>query len=209
MNKYMFFSAVVSLFALQACSPVGVLTTAAVTGGTAAASENGLRQTAIDTRIKLEINELWFDYDLDAFSKLSTTIEQGRVLVTGVVQNPDHRVEAIRLAWQPEGVNQVINEVRVANSEGVSGFARDSIISGNLRAKIIFDKSIQSINYTIETVQGTVYLMGTAQDREELNAVIDHARNTSYVRQVVSYVKMKDEPMEGMVDPALTQTSGF
>ena len=98
MNKYMFFSAVVSLFALQACSPVGVLTTAAVTGGTAAASENGLRQTAIDTRIKLEINELWFDYDLDAFSKLSTTIEQGRVLVTGVVQNPDHRVEAIRLA---------------------------------------------------------------------------------------------------------------
>ena len=194
---------------LQACSTAGVVTSAGAAGGMAAASENGLKQTAIDTRIKLEINELWFNYDLDAFSKLSTVVEDGRVLVTGVVQNPDHRVEAIRLAWQPDGVTQVINEVRVANSEGFGGFAKDSIIAGNLRTKIIFDKEIKSINYTIEVVQGTVYLMGVAQDRRELNIVIDHARNTSYVRQVVSYVKLKNEMDAELTDPALEQSGGY
>jgi osmotically-inducible protein OsmY len=207
MKYSLIFSSLALAALLQACTPIGVATTAAVTGGTAAARETGFRQTAIDTRIKLEVNEAWFKYDLDAFSKLSVTVEQGRVLVTGVVQNPDHRVEAIRLAWQPAGVVQVINEVRVANSEGLSGFARDTLISGNLRTKIIFDKEIKSINYTIETVQGTVYLMGTAQDRVELNKVIDHARNTSYVRQVVSYVKIKSEPIEAVGDPVLTQSS--
>jgi osmotically-inducible protein OsmY len=174
-----------------------------VAGGTAAMSENGLRQSAIDTRIKLDINELWFEYDLSAFGKLSTTVENGRVLVTGVVQNPDHRVEAIRLAWQPSGVAQVINEVRVAGSEGISGFTKDSIVAGNLRAKIIFDKSVKSINYSIEVVQGTVYLIGVAQNRAELDIVIEHARNTPYVKQVVSYMKIKDETNDVMVDPAL------
>ena len=207
MKYYGFAFVLLSAMALQACSTVGIATTAGATGGMAAAREGGFMQTAVDTRIKLEINELWFNYDLDAFSKLSLTVEQGRVLVTGVVQNPDHRVEAIRLAWQPKGVTQVINEVRVANSEGVSGFARDTWITTNLRGKIIFDKEVQSINYSIETVQGTVYLMGIAQDRAELNRVIEHARNTSYVRQVVSYVKMVGQDDSGVGDPVVTRTS--
>lgn len=205
MNKTLSMFLICAMMGLQACSATGFLTTAGVAGGTAAARESGFRQTAIDTRIKLDINELWFDYNVEAFSKLSTTVEDGRVLVTGVVQNPDHRVEAIRLAWQPEGVVQVINEVRVADSDGITGFAKDSIIAGNLRAKIIFDKSVQSINYSIEVVQGTVYLIGIAQNRAELDIVIEHARNTPYVKQVVSYMKMKDEMgMDNAVsDPAL------
>lgn len=196
----------ISVF-LSGCTPLGMATTAGAAGGIAAAREGGFTQTAIDTRITLEISELWFKYNVDAFRKLNLTVEQGRVLVSGVVQNPDHRVEAIRLAWQPEGVQQVINEVRVADSDGITGFARDSWISSSLRTKMIFDKEIQSINYTIETVQGTVYLMGIAQDRAELNKVIAHARDTSYVRQVVSYVKMAGEPIENMGDPVVTQSS--
>lgn len=189
---------------LGACGGLGVATSVGAVGGIAAAREGGLRQTAVDTRISLEISELWFKYDVDAFRKLNLTVEQGRALVTGVVQNPDHRVEAVRLAWQPDGVVQVINEVRVADSDGISGFARDTWISGALRTKLIFDKDVQSINYTIDTVQGTVYLMGIAQDRVELNKVIAHARDTSYVRQVVSYVKMAGEPIENAGDPVTT-----
>lgn len=203
-------SAVVGTLFLSGCSSLGVATTVGATGGIAAAREGGFRQTAIDTRIQLEINDLWFKYNVEAFSKLSLTVEQGRALVTGVVQNPDHRVEAVRLAWQPEGVVQVINEVRVAESEGFSGFARDNLITANLRSNLIFDKDVQSINYSIEVVQGTVYLMGIAQDRAELNKVIAHARDTSYVRQVVSYVKLAGEPIENIGDPvSITQSSEF
>ena len=197
----------VMLVGASACSPLGVATSVGAAGGVAAASEGGIRQSVIDTRITLEINDLWFKYSVEAFGKLNLTVDQGRVLVTGIVQNPDQRVEAVRLAWQPDGVVQVINEVRVANSEGISGFARDTWISGSLRTKILFDKDIQSINYTIETVQGTVYLMGVAQDRAELNKVVGHARDTSYVRQIISYVKMKGEPIENMGDPVTVQSS--
>ena len=199
--------AVVCSVAVSGCTGLGVATTAGAAGGIAAAREGGFRQTVIDMRIQLETNDLWFKYDVEAFSKLNMSVEQGRVLVTGVVQNPDHRVEAIRLAWQPEGVVQVINEVRVAESDGFSGFARDTIIATNLRRKLIFDKDIQSINYTIDTVQGTVYLMGIAQDRAELNKVIAHTRDTSYVRQVVSYVKLAGEPIENMGDPVVSQSA--
>lgn len=192
------------LLGLNACTTVGIATSAGAVGGIAAAREGGLNQSATDARIKLEINDLWLKYDFDAFRKLSTTVEQGRVLVTGVVQDPDMRVEAIRLAWQPKGVVQVINEVRVENSDGITGFARDTWITSSLRTKMIFDRDVQSINYSIDTVQGTVYLMGIAQDQAELNKVISLARDTSYVQQVVTYVKLAGESIEGVQDPVLT-----
>jgi osmotically-inducible protein OsmY len=191
----------VSVLPLGACGITGIATTAGAVGGIAAAREGGLRQSAIDTRIAMEINDLWFKYDTEAFLKLNLTVEQGRVLVTGIVQNPDHRVEAIRLAWQPEGVSQVINEVRVADSEGISGFAKDTWVTGNLRAKLIFDRDIQSINYTIDTVSGVVYLMGIAQDQAELNKVVTHARDTGYVKDVVSHVKLAGDPIDEIQDP--------
>ena len=191
----------IALSGLSACTAVGVATGVGAVGGIAAAREGGFKQTAIDARIALEINDLWFKYDTDAFLKLNMTVEQGRVLVTGVVQNPDHRVEAIRLAWQPKGVVQVINEVRVANSEGFTGYARDSWITGKLRTRLIFDRDVQSINYTIDTVQSIVYLMGIAQDQVELNKVIALARDTGYVKNVVSYVKIAGEPIDAAVEP--------
>ena len=203
-----FLGLIVALCSLNACTALGLATGAGAVGGIAAAREGGLSQSTTDARIKLEINDLWLKYDFEAFRKLSTTVEQGRVLVTGVVQDPDQRVEAIRLAWQPKGVVQVINEVRVENSDGITGFARDTWIAGNLRTKLIFDRDVQSINYSIDAVQGTVYLMGIAQDQRELNKVVSHARNTNYVKQVVSYVKLAGEPVAGTANASVNNPQG-
>lgn len=192
MHKNSFFIPAVLAFSLlvSSCAPVGVAAGVGAAAGIAAAQEGGISQAAVDARIQVEINDLWFRHNVDMFSKLDLTITQGRVLITGVVQNPEHRVEAVRLAWQPKGVKQVINEIRVANSEGITGFAKDTWISTRLRTALIFDKNIQSINYTIDTVQGTVYLMGFAQNRLELNRVVEKARTISGVKNVVSYVKL-------------------
>lgn len=182
---------------LSGCTGLGLATGAAAVTGISAAQEGGISRAVGDTKIKLMINEAWFKYDVDAFRKLSTTVNQGRVLITGVVQNPEHRVEAVRLVWRVKGVKQVINEIRVANSEGVTGFVKDSWITSRLRGSLTFDRSVQSINYSIETVQGVVYLMGVAQNQAELNRVIETARTISGVKQVVSYVKLAGEPLEG------------
>ena len=130
------------------------------------------------------------------FTKLSTKVNQGRVLITGVVQDPAHRVEAVRLAWQVEGVKQVINEIRVADSEGFKGYVKDKYISSRLRTELTFNRDVQSINYSIDTVQGIVYLMGVAQNQAELNRVIETARTIAGVKQVVSYVKLAGEPLQ-------------
>jgi len=196
---------VLSSLALSGCTGIGLVTGAAAVTGVAAAQEGGINRAVSDTKIKLKINEAWFQYNVNIFRKLGTTVNQGRVLVTGVVQDPQHRVEAIRLAWQVEGVKQVINEIRIADSKGITGYVKDKWIKSRLRGALTFDRSVQSINYSIDTVQGVVYLMGVAQNQAELNRVIETARTISGVKQVVSYVKLAGEPLAGQQNATAVQ----
>lgn len=189
MNRLSFLKLGLCALALGGVQGCALAVAGGVAGGVAAAQEGGLSRAVSDAKIQTQINHLWFQYNVDVFSKLDLTINQGRVLITGIVQDPEHRVEAVRLAWQPNGVKQVINEINVADAQGLGGYARDAWITGQLRTGMTFDKHVQSINYTIDTVQGTVYLMGIAQSQDELNRVIARARTISDVKQVVSYVK--------------------
>ena len=178
---------------LQGCTALGVATGAGAIAGVSAAKEGGISQSAKDFWISAQISDLWFKYNVETFSKLDVTVKKGRVLITGVVQDPEHRVEAVRLAWQPEGVKQVINEIRVAESAGVKGFFNDAWITAQIRTKITLDKEVQSVNFTIDSVQGTVYLMGVAHSQAETNRVIEIARSISNVQQVISYIRLVEE----------------
>ena len=191
----------ISALSLSGCTGLGVLTGAAAYTGISAAQEGGIKGEFNDRLIQAKINDAWLNYDTSTFVKLDTTVEQGRVLITGVVQDPNHRVEAVRLAWQVKGVRQVINEIRVADSEGITGFVNDTWISTKLRSALTFDRGVQSINYSIDTVQGVVYLMGVAQNQAELNRVIEKARTVSGVKQVVSYVKLAGAPLPSREEP--------
>jgi osmotically-inducible protein OsmY len=173
-------------------------TTAAVGGGAtaavAAAEERGLDGAIYDGRIQTTINYKWLEYDKDMFAALNTSIYERRVLLTGVATSEEKRNAAVRLAWEVRGVKEVINEI-IVDPSGTSGtYARDTWISAQLRSKILFDKDIDAINYSIDTVRGTVYLLGVAQSRAEVDRVINHARNLEYVTKVVNYVMLKDDP---------------
>ena len=88
----------------------------------------------------------------------------------------------------------MINEIEVTDEGGIGAYARDTAIVTELRSKLLFGKDIQSVNYSIESVNGVVYILGVAQDQAELDKAIDIARNVRYVRRVVSHVLMKDDP---------------
>lgn len=184
-----------SVMIATACTPLGMATGAAAGVGTAASKEGGIGGAFTDAGIKAKINDAWLKYDINTFSKLSTTVNQGRVLLTGVVQDPEDRVEAVRLVWQVPGVKQVMNEIRVADSEGAPGYVRDTWITTRLRTALTFEKNVQSLNYSIDTVQGVVYLMGVAMNQQELDKVTQIARTIPNVKQVVNYVKMVGEPV--------------
>lgn len=191
----------VTALAASGCVPAAL--GAGATVGLAAAQEGGIKGAATDTAIRVQIADAWFKHSTTMFGKLDMTVKEGRVLLTGSVPTPDMRVDAVRLVWQVSGVRQVINEIRVDSGEGVTGYATDTWITSNLKSKLLLDKYVQSINYTVETVGGTVYLMGISQDQKELDRVTNHARNIRYVKNVVSYVRLRGEIPVGVQQPTM------
>jgi osmotically-inducible protein OsmY len=182
-----------SILLLSACEPVSLVAGAGAVVGIAAESDEGISGSAIDLRIKTEISDRYFRYNVETFGKITVTVNEGRVLLTGIVQKPDERVEAVRLAWLVDGVKQVINEIRVADSRDFPTYVTDNWITARLRTALTFDADVHSIDYTIETLNGTVYLMGVARNQAELDRVIEIARTISNVQQVVSYVKLSGQ----------------
>jgi len=186
---------------LSGCEPVGIAAGAGATVGVAAAQEGGIRGGVTDAAIRVKITDLWMKHSFDLYRRLSMTVKEGRVLITGTVPDPDMRVDAVRLAWQADGVKQVINEITIDQDGGVTGYLNDAWITSQLKTYLTIDKYIQSINYSVDTVNGTVYIMGIAQDQKELDRVLDHARNIKYVKNVVSYVRLRGEVPPGLVNP--------
>ena len=177
---------------LGACAPVVV--GAGVTVGVAAAQERGLKTAATDTRIRLQINRLWLEESTSLYLKINLQVQEGRVLLTGQVPGPEARVTAVRLAWQAEDVAEVINEIELGDSSSLLDAARDEWIATQLRARLLGDAAIASINYSIETVDGSVYQIGVARDQAELDRALSHARNIRYVRRVLNYMRLKTAP---------------
>ena len=191
MTKTPFIAVLLASSLLAGCIPL--VAVGAGTAGVAVAQEGGISAAVTDTTIKATINDLFYRYNEEMFARVKITVEQGRVLLTGIVQNPEHRVEAVRLAWQAKGVKQVINEIQVGEKRTIGNAASDTRITGQLKTQMLFYKDIQSVNYSIDTVNGVVYLMGVARDQKELNRVIRLAQKVDGVKQVVSYVKFVGE----------------
>lgn len=171
---------------------VGLAVGAGATAGTAAMQDRGLGGVIDDTVIHGKITSAYLANDVK-FKLIAAKVHEGRVLLTGTVRKPEDRIEVVRHAWKVKGVKTVINEIRVEDDSGVLDLARDKWVSAQLRLKITFDAKIKAINYAIDTVNGTVYLMGVAQNERELALVRNHARSLEYVRRVVSHVRIKSD----------------
>ena len=174
--------------ALSGC--VGLAVGAGATAGTAAMQERGLGGAIDDTVIQTKITSAYFANDVK-FKLISVKVHEGRVLLTGTAPKPEDRVEAVRHAWKVKGVKSVINEIAVQDDSGILDLARDKWVTAQLLLKITFDGKIKAINYAIDTVNGTVFLMGIAQNEEELALVRNHAQSIDYVRRVISHVRVK------------------
>jgi osmotically-inducible protein OsmY len=177
---------------LQGC--VGVVVGGAATAGSAAMQDRGIRGAVTDNAIAIEINHYWFQKSEKLFSAVQTQIYEGRVLVSGAVTDPDMRAEAISLAWQAKGVREIINEIEVTDEGGLKAYAKDTWTAGELRSRLLFARGVNSSNYSLEVVNGTVYLLGVFTDAAEHDRVLGIARSQSNVRRVVSHVIARDEP---------------
>ncbi len=191
-NRNLLIPFLLGTLALGGCGPV--LVGAAITGGAAAVQERSVGDAVDDLTIRTELNRIFFEENVDLLSDVSFNVIEGRVLLKGAVEKHEHRIRALELTWQAAGVNEVINEIQVTDQGDIVDYARDTWISTQLKAQILFDTEIISINYNIETINGVIYVVGIAQDQAEVDKVVDHARRIENVRKVVSHVIMKDDP---------------
>jgi len=174
--------------ALSGCTAI---VGAGATVGVAAAQERGIKGRAKD----LQVEALVLEKFLKAGFKLTTTIGaevyEGRVLLTGASTDTKITDQAVKLTWQVDGVKEVLNEIQVGVDSGISDIAQDSWITAQIKSKMTFDQNILSINYVVETVNRTVYLIGIAQNQTEFKRVKQLAAQIKFVRDVISHVRIK------------------
>ena len=181
-----FFYLILVIVFLDSCAAINVTSSSL--------KEKGIKEAMSDGMIDAAVNKELINHDINMFLNVEIEVVEGRVLLTGSVKKAKYRMDAIKLAWKVLGVREVINEIEVTNKGGIIRYLNDVKIKTQIRYKIIADKKIRSINYNFESVNGTLYVIGIAQNKKELKRVVKHSNDIKGVIKVVSHVMMKDDP---------------
>ena len=166
----------------------------AVNVTTSSAKEKGIKEAISDGMIDAGINKEFLNHDINMFINIQIEVVEGRVLLTGSVKKPKHRLDAIKIAWKVLGVREVINEIDVTEKGGIKQYLIDVKIKTQIRYKVLADKEVSSINYNFEVVNGNVYIIGIAENKKELKKLIAHINSIGGVLKVVSHAIMKNDP---------------
>jgi len=196
MSRDRFFLGIVVIlalpFALGGC-PAAIVGGLAAAGGAgyAANQERGVGGSVDDFAIKTNIESAWIKANPRLQADLNVTVYEGRTLLTGSASTPEMKAQAKQIASGVPGVQAVYDEIEVAPPESAWQSAQDTWITSRLRTEMVFNTSIRSVNYTIETVNKSVYLIGSARSPAELDAATTMARNSPDVKRVVSFVEIR------------------
>ena len=112
-------------------------------------------------------------------------------MLTGVVPFGDMRLEAVRLAWQQDGVIEVLNEISIDTGYGLDDIAKDKFISTQLFTKILTDNDIKKFKYDFEVQKQIIYIFGVSNDQNEINRVIGHAKSIKGVIDIINYIQSR------------------
>jgi osmotically-inducible protein OsmY len=164
---------------------------AAAGGGYAAAQERGVNGAIDDFTVKTDIEKAFLQTNPLIQQGVTTTVYSGRVLLTGRVDRPEMKAEAKRVASAVAGVRALYDEVEVAPAEGAWDDAKDAWITARVRSELVLDSDIRSGNYTIDTENGSIYLIGSARSQDELDRATRVARYVQGVKRIVSYVEIR------------------
>lgn len=180
------FMLLLSSFALTSCIETAVgLGTAAVAAST---TEKGFSTSVSDTVIEAKLIDKFIKNDASFVTGVESSVSNGSVLMTGKLDTQDQKILATRLAWEIKGVKEVINEIQLVSDKSIKTTAKDLAARAQLRAALIGDQEISSLNYSIDVVNGNVYLSGVAANEKERERVITHAQALRFAKKVVNYI---------------------
>tara|TARA_B100001093_G_scaffold312372_1_gene298084 strand:- start:1855 stop:2460 length:606 start_codon:yes stop_codon:yes gene_type:complete len=178
-------------FFLSGCASaiIGVGTAAVA----ASSTEKGFSTSVADTQIHAKLTDQFIKTNFSLVTAVDVSVNDGAVLITGKVKTPEEKISVTKLAWEVRGVREVVNELQVTDSSSIRNIAKDLAASATLRTKLITDNDISSLNFSIDVVNGTIYLSGVAANVDEMNRVVAHAREVRFTQQVVNYIILQTD----------------
>ena len=124
---------------------------------------------------------------------VKTKVLDGRIFITGKVNNPEEKLQITKLAWETKGVRSVRNDIKIKESFNFTQSAKDLLITSQLRTALIFDKEIKATNYQIDTYKKKIFIYGISLTSEEREKVINEAKEILDVKDVVSSIFLVED----------------
>ena len=131
--------------------------------------------------------------DKKYFLSIQTEVIDGRIFLSGKVDEPEEKIKITKMAWETKGVRAVKNAITIKGHSSFKSTAKDILITSQLRSALIFNKKTKARNYTLETVNKNVYIFGIAMDREEKEEVVNEANKIYDVNEVFPSIYLATE----------------
>lgn len=191
-SKIIFSTLLTSLFLLiYGCSPSGILATGGGTAMVVAEGDRSIGTVVDDATVKINIAAKFLNAGNNLFVDINTTVLEGRVLLTGLVDNQELRIEAVRLVWEIEGVREVVNEIEIGSREGIKDYAKDLWINTQARGVAAKTIGLRVVAYNFETINGKIYIAGITRKPDQLDMLIESLKTIKGVTEIVNYVIVK------------------
>ena len=128
--------------------------------------------------------------DSNYILSVKTKVLDGRIFLTGKVDNPEEKLKITKVAWETEGVRSVRNDIKVKEEFNFKQSAKDLLITSQLRTAMILNKNIKATNYNIDTYKKKIFIYGIALTEEERKEVIDEAKGILDVKKVIASISL-------------------
>jgi len=124
---------------------------------------------------------------------VATKVLDGRIFVTGKVNNPEEKLQITKLAWETKGVRSVRNDIKIKENFNFSQSAKDLLITSQLRTALIFNKKIKATNYQIDTYKKKIFIYGISLTADEKKEVISEAKEILDVKDVIASIVLVED----------------
>jgi osmotically-inducible protein OsmY len=124
---------------------------------------------------------------------VKTKVLDGRIFLTGKVDNPEEKLKLTKLAWETSGVRSVRNDIKIKEEFNFQQSAKDVLITSQLRTAMIFNKNIKATNYQIDTYKKKIYIYGIALTSDERDLVVKEANEVLDVEDVIASIILVDD----------------
>ncbi len=131
--------------------------------------------------------------DKKYFLSIQSEVLDGRIFLSGKVDEPEEKIKITKMAWETKGVRSVKNAIVIKGQSNFRSTAKDVLITSQLRTALIFNKKTKARNYTLETVNKNIYIFGISMDEEEKKEVIKEANKIYDVQEVIPSIYLASE----------------